>query len=419
MQVRFSGGPTGAPLWFLVTLDPAHPDAPEPAEAFDGYGAALAVGDFDADGYDDLAVGIPENWGESLNGIPAQVGGVQIHYGRSPSDLGIQVAAEHFLDEGSPGVVGEPFSEERFGHALAVGDFNGDGHDDLAIGASGDWVFAPRGVQGGQVHVAHGHAGGAGEDDAGKVLVVYGSPASLVLPDHRYFGSLELGGESQPGMRFGQALAAGDFDGDGRDDLAIGSPRFDGQGTPQPVDMGLVAVAYGPPLDSLRVHWIDENVLYGPGAGEANDSFGWALAAGDFDGDGVDDLAVGTPGEDIEAVGIANTGAVSVVPGQFDASVIRAPRQLRPVGGFDVLTFQDPAGLIPDYRGGAPIYGWALAAGDFDGNGFADLAIGAPTRDRFDPSHIQDAGAVAVLYGQLFADGFEAGSLHAWSSPAR
>lgn len=180
-----------------------------------------------------------------------------------------------------------------------------------------------------------------------------------------------------------------------------------------------------------------------PDVMEGGDEFGYALAAGDFDLDGFDDLAVGAPGEDgagkvlvvygspvslilsdhrycgsLEAVGIGNTGAVSIVPGQLDASLIRAPRQLLPVGALDVLAFQDPAGLIPDYRGGAPIYGWALAAGDFDGNGLADLAIGAPARDRFDPSHTQDAGAVAVLYGRVFADGFETGAAGAWSSAA-
>jgi hypothetical protein len=217
-------------------------------------------------------------------------------------------------------------------------------------------------------------------------------------------------------MRFGAALAAGDFDGDGRDDLAIGAPLFDGQGQPQPLDMGLMAVVYGPPLDPPRVHWIYDHLLYGPGHGEENDHFGQAFAAGDFDGDGVDDLAIGTPGEDLEAVGIQNTGAVSVVPGRVNAGLTGAPRQLRPVGGNGTLSFDDPGGLIPDYRIGFPYYGSALAAGDFDGNGFADLAIGAPGRDRLEPPpHQVDTGAVAVIYGQLFADGFETGSAAAWS----
>jgi hypothetical protein len=216
-------------------------------------------------------------------------------------------------------------------------------------------------------------------------------------------------------MRFGQTLAAGDFDGDGRDDLAIGAPRFDGQGSPIPTDMGIVAVVYGPPLDPPRVHWFYEHLLYGPGNGEAFDEFGAALAAGDFDGDGVDDLAIGTRGDNPPL--IPNTGAVSVIPGRPVAGLTGAPRRLRPVGGSDTVQFEDPAGLIPDYRGGDPHYGSSLAAGDFDGNGFADLAIGAPDRDRSHPPPVQpDTGAVAVLYGLLFADGFEAGYAGAWSS---
>ena len=465
VQVRL-GGPAD-PLGVVKTLDPAAPGAPEPAEAFDEYGLALAVGDFDHDGKDDLAVGIPGN--EAINATWGLEGAVQIHYGLDSSQGSIQPVAEQVLLQGVNGVPFETWAgtgvanEDRFGHALAVGDFDGDGHDDLAMGAPHAKSSALD--TSGNVIVAHGHAGGlmpfdgflmrlgrgglpdvpeAGEEfgsalaagdfdgdgfddlaigvpieeQVGAVLVVYGSPASLIFADHWYFSSLALGGEAQPGMRFGLALAAGDFDGDGRDDLAIGAPEFDGQGEPVPFDVGLVSVVYGSQagLTPARVDRIYEDLLYGAGEGEAFDNFGWALAAGDFDGDGVDDLAIGTPGEDLEASGSGNTGAVSVLAGRRLEGLTGAARQLRPIGFTPMFPNEDPSGLIPDYRAGEPFYGTSLAAGDFDGNRFSDLAIGAPGRNVYHPSPVGDTGAAAVVYGRLFADGFETGSPGAWSS---
>ena len=60
-------------------------------------------------------------------------------------------------------------------------------------------------------------------------------------------------------------------------------------------------------------------------------------------------------------------------------------------------------------------FGAALAAGDFDGNGFADLAIGAPQRQLAPNISV---GAVGVVYGQLFLDGLESGDALEWSGVA-
>jgi hypothetical protein len=192
--------------------------------------------------------------------------------------------------------------------------------------------------------------------------------------------------------RFGSSLAAGDFNGDGAQDLATGIP-FDGGPTDLPLlDAGAVVVRWGVPGIGLAPAPATVLSLYAAGGqspAHTGDVFGYALAAGNFNGDPWDDLAVGILRFDSTADDYESSGAVQIHYGQEGGIQLAGEH----------LVYTGPDTNAVDPPGEYDYFGMSLAVGDFEGDGYDDLAIGAPQILNFED--VDGGGAVVVLHGGI------------------
>jgi len=335
------------------------------AELLDFFGRLLATGDFNADGFDDLAIGVPF---ESLIATN-QEGAVNVIYG---SSKGLHKGLGHgdqFWTQDSLKIEDTAEANDAFGRALAVGDFNNDLFDDLAIGV-------PRETLSGS--------------DEGAVNVIYGSSKGL----HKGLGNIDqfwtqdtfkIEDTAENFDNFGTALAAGDFNDDGFDDLAIGVPFEDVNGNSD----GAVNVIYGSSKGLHKGLGLPDQFWHQDSPGIADtaedfDNFGEVLAVGDFNNDGFDDLAIGVEGENLAG---SDEGAVNVIYGS--ASGLHEN-----LGLLNQFWTQDSTG-ITDTAETIDKFGHALTVGDFNADGFDDLAIGVPS----ETLGATDQGAVHIIYG--------------------
>jgi hypothetical protein len=333
------------------------------AEDEDNFGEELAGGDFNGDGFADLAIGVST---ETVDGI-ATAGAVNVLYG---SASGLTAADNQLWHKNTPGVLGVA-ADDAFGHELATGDFNQDGFQDIAIGAQGETV--------------------GGVDLAGGVHILFGSSDGLTALHDQVWHQASAGIAGAPafGDRFGERLRAGDFNGDGVDDLAIGVRENES------LVVDGVHVIYGFQGTGLASPG-NHSYLY------ASDLFvGTGLAVGDFDGDDFDDLAIGIPGDDTV---FSEGGAVRILFGTA-GGVTSVGTQ---------FWTQDSPGILDEVED-FDYFGFSLAAADFDGDGNDDLAVGV-TRESL-PDGPDVAGAVNVLYGTFDGLGSEGNQFWHQDSP--
>ncbi|MFD5782036.1 N-acetylmuramoyl-L-alanine amidase [Streptomyces sp. NPDC126933] len=348
---------------------------PGGSEDNDGFGSASAFGDVDHDGYQDLVVSSP---GEEVTAGASDEGGISVLLG-GPNGL-----------TGQAGMINEPVGvrtgNARFGAALATGDFDGDGGDDvLAVspGAGRAWTVdgadrrfsTPLTLSDGPVQdaaVATGDFDRDGFDDAALTFRTAGGSSPLVLA-RGSAGGLRTDSATILDGAGGLATAAGDLDGDGYADLSVGRPTADsGSGE---------IVTYHGSSDGLRTAdaaVIGSDDLDAAGVGSET---GTSLAIGDTDGNAHPDVLVGAPGGAGRAYllhgsaeGLTTAGAVSFVQG---------------------------SGGVPGAAETNDRFGSAVVLADLNGDGTADPALGAEGENSGDGTVMAMTGGMGASYGPL------------------
>jgi len=308
-------------LWSLIEVWNA-----ESNQVAGRFGAALATaGDVNGDGFSDVVVGAPLY----DDGFTDQ-GRVSVYAG---TPTGLPAVASWTATGDQEGT--------EFGRAVAVaGDVNGDGFADVLIGA-------PR------------HDGAAAAD-AGRVVVYHGSPSGLTAAP-----AWVLEGD-RADANLGSAVAtAGDVNGDGYADVILGAPGQDGGA----IGSGRVLVYHGSPSGlTAAAAWVLEGDRAGANLGAA------VATAGDVNGDGYADVIIGAPGHD---GGVAGGGRALVYHGSPSGLTAAA------------------AWVLDGEQADANLGSAAATAGDVNGDGYADVIIGAPGHD----GGVAGGGRALVYHG--------------------
>lgn len=352
------------------------------------------AGDVNADGFHDFIIGAPYADRNTGTGSLAGTGQAYLLFGSSnplPTLTSLN-GTNGFLLQGL-------LEYDRSGWSVAsAGDMNGDGFDDFIVGTPVDDLSVTAGI--------------------GKAYVVYGKgtafPSTVNLWELSGNSGFQLFGLAADDHLGLAVNSVGDLNGDGFDDIAVSSPYADPAGV---YGAGTGYVIFGGTTPAQGVNQLDGTNGFRVNSFIPYERAGFSLSsAGDFNGDGFDDLLIGAPGDrnnpwdyDDNATP-AGSGSAYVIYGKasgFSASInlnsLNGSGNGFGITGIDGVAVAGVDGV--DYAGFS-----VSAAGDVDGDGFADLIIGAPYVDSNTSSGV---GESYLIFGRPegFANGLTLATL--------
>ncbi len=398
-------------------------------DGFDQSGWSVSSGDINGDGIDDVIIGANR---ASPNG--AESGETYVVFGSAsgfPASINLSTlnGTNGFILNGIDGF-------DQSGASVSSGDINGDGIDDVIIGAR----FAdPNGNSSGETYVVFGSTSpfttpinlstlngtdgfilngidandqsgwsvssgdinGDGRDDviisanladpngnsSGETYVVFGSPSPLATP----FNLSTLDGTNgfvingiDAGDTSGASVSSGDINGDGRDDVIIGATNADPNSNGNAGETYVVFGSPSPLATPFNLSTLDGTngfVINGISTGDLS---GYSVSSGDINGDGRDDVIIGAIGGDPNSIsGAGETYVVFGSPSPFTTPI-------------NLSTLNGTNGFVINGIDGLDVSGWSVSSGDINGDNIADVVIGAIDAD---PNVINQAGETYVVYG--------------------
>ncbi|RNC83371.1 MAG: T9SS C-terminal target domain-containing protein [Balneola sp.] len=343
----------------LSSLDGSNGFTLNGIDANDQSGKAVASGDINGDGIDDVIIAAPY---ADPNGNSS--GETYVVFGQS-SFSGSSLIELSTLD-GSNGFTLNGIDEgDESGKAVAIGDINGDGIKDMIIGAH--QADPPNGTSSGETYVVFGQTSFDSSIDL----------SSLDGSNGFTLNGIDAGDDA------GIGVASADINGDGIGDVIIGAVFADPNGNSR---AGETYVVFGQSTtfsSSFELSSLDGSTGFTLNGIDANDQSGKAVASGDINGDGIDDVIIGVDRADPNGT---SSGETYVVFGQtsFDASI-------------DLSSLDGSNGFTLNGVGAGDQSGFAVASGDVNGDRINDVIIGAPIANN--TAGVNLSGMTYVVFG--------------------